>query len=134
MTKRELIDEIMDINHTAEPDFLAEFADNELDEYLRHLQEAQLPRPVRYSRQSNTAVETPAPHNACNTAMAEFPPSHAVVDSTNPFGSVTVTVADFSAREQRVKIPNDQMGFRNPSQNSVCPPSQPKNDNQAWLF
>ena len=44
MTKRQLIDRIVSINHTAEPGFLAKFADNQLDEYLQHLQTAQIPR------------------------------------------------------------------------------------------
>ena len=46
MTKRELIDEIMEINRTAAPDFLAEFDDDELDRYLWHLHQARQPRPA----------------------------------------------------------------------------------------
>ena len=38
MTKRQLIDEIVSINRTAEPGFLAQFDDADLDEYLRHLE------------------------------------------------------------------------------------------------
>ncbi len=37
MTKRQLIDEIIHINQSAEPGFLSEFDDVELAEYLRHL-------------------------------------------------------------------------------------------------
>ena len=44
MTKRQLIDTIVSMNHTAEPGFLAQFADTQLDDYLRHLQTAQAPR------------------------------------------------------------------------------------------
>ena len=44
MTKRQLIDEIVTINHSARPGFLARFEDVELDEYLRHLIRAQCPR------------------------------------------------------------------------------------------
>lgn len=54
MTKRQLIDEIVSLNSTAEPGFLAKFDDGELDEYLRHLQRARTPRlsgdPRRYDR------------------------------------------------------------------------------------
>jgi hypothetical protein len=45
MTKRELVDEIMRINHSAKPDFLAGFQPKELQAYLKHLQWAQTPRP-----------------------------------------------------------------------------------------
>lgn len=37
MTKREMIDGIMEINHSAHPEFLADFNDLELEEYLQHL-------------------------------------------------------------------------------------------------
>ena len=37
MTKRQLIDEIISINRTAQPSFLARFNEIDLDEYLRHL-------------------------------------------------------------------------------------------------
>jgi hypothetical protein len=37
MTKRQLIDEIVSINHTAKPVFLARFNELDLDEYLQHL-------------------------------------------------------------------------------------------------
>ena len=44
MTKRQLIDEILEINHGAEPAFLAQFGDMELSEYLEHLVDAREPR------------------------------------------------------------------------------------------
>jgi hypothetical protein len=44
MTKRELIDEIVALNHTASPQFLARFQDSELDEYLGHLRVLTRPR------------------------------------------------------------------------------------------
>jgi hypothetical protein len=44
MTKRQLIDEIITANHTAEPSFLAQFDDSDLREYLRHLRWARQPR------------------------------------------------------------------------------------------
>ena len=40
MTKRELIDEIMNINHSAKPEFLAHFKETHLVEYLEHLNSA----------------------------------------------------------------------------------------------
>ena len=44
MTKRELIDQILHENHTAEPAFLAQFSDEQLREYLIHLRWLKQPR------------------------------------------------------------------------------------------
>ena len=44
MTKRQIIDEIILLNRTAKPQFLAQFNCDEVDAYLRHLQLAQTPR------------------------------------------------------------------------------------------
>lgn len=44
MTKRQLIEQIISINQTAEPSFLAGFDDTDLDEYLQHLRQAAQPR------------------------------------------------------------------------------------------
>ena len=44
MTKRQLIDEILTINGTAKPRFLAQFDDGQLNEYLTHLQVLETPR------------------------------------------------------------------------------------------
>lgn len=42
MSKRELIDSICEINKTAKPEFLAKFEEEDLNEYLEHLIEADL--------------------------------------------------------------------------------------------
>ena len=41
MNKRQLIDGIRQLNQTAQPEFLAQFDDDALEQYLRHLQTAQ---------------------------------------------------------------------------------------------
>jgi hypothetical protein len=41
MNKRQLIDGIRQLNQTAQPDFLAQFDDDALRQYLEHLQSAQ---------------------------------------------------------------------------------------------
>jgi hypothetical protein len=46
MTKRQLIDEIMEMNRSAEPDFLSRFEQKDLEEYYVHLQDAYTPRPL----------------------------------------------------------------------------------------
>ena len=42
MSKREIIDFIMEINKSAKPEFLAQFPVDELDLYLEHLMELDL--------------------------------------------------------------------------------------------
>jgi len=44
MTKRQLIDQIVTVNHTAEPGFLALFNDQDLQDYLDHLRVVDQPR------------------------------------------------------------------------------------------
>ena len=39
MSKREIIDYILEINRSAKPEFLAQFSIEELDLYLEHLME-----------------------------------------------------------------------------------------------
>ena len=41
MNKRQLIDGIRQLNQTAQPEFLLQFDEESLDQYLRHLQSAQ---------------------------------------------------------------------------------------------
>ena len=57
MCKRELIDEIIQINASACPAFLAQFQRDDLDDYLRHLKITQTPRPLSFQR---LATEIPA--------------------------------------------------------------------------
>ena len=44
MTKREIIDRIIQINASARPEFLAEFSHESLADYLAHLSEVQAER------------------------------------------------------------------------------------------
>ena len=46
MTKREIINEIMEINLSAGAEFLSRFSDKQLNEYLQHLQVLQEPRMI----------------------------------------------------------------------------------------
>ena len=65
MTKRELIDQILNENQTAEPAFLAQFSDEQLHEYLTHLKWLKEPRlkgnPSRFDRyfRSRPVVASP---------------------------------------------------------------------------
>ena len=42
MSKREIIDQILEINRGAKPEFLAQFSVEDLDVYLEHLMELDL--------------------------------------------------------------------------------------------
>jgi len=67
MTKRELIDEILAINRSASPSFLARFTDVQLDEYLAHLHVLSTPRlrgsAERYEKyfRNCPAIQSPRP-------------------------------------------------------------------------
>jgi len=73
MTKRKLIDEIMELNHSADPGFLARFDDIELNNYLDHLALLQTPRlegdPHRYDKYFQAEPEA-SPYAV---AVAELP-------------------------------------------------------------
>ncbi len=65
MTKRELIDGIMEINNSATPDFLARFDNDDLHAYLESLHRIQTPRlrvdPNRFSGQFYVEQEATSP-------------------------------------------------------------------------
>jgi hypothetical protein len=62
MTKRQIIDEILTLNRSAEPGFLARFDDSDLGDYLQHLRLAQTPRLTGdASRYDKYFVTTAAP-------------------------------------------------------------------------
>jgi hypothetical protein len=50
MTKRELIDQIITMNPSARPEFLAHFTERDLDAYLENLQRIRQPRPCADER------------------------------------------------------------------------------------
>ena len=56
MTKRQLIDQILSLNQSAEAEFLSKFRDDELDSYLRHLTAARMPRPWRWRARAGTDI------------------------------------------------------------------------------
>jgi hypothetical protein len=65
MTKRELIDQILTENPTAEPAFLAQFTDKQLRDYLAHLKQVKQPRlsgnPSRFDRYFRNDPPVPTP-------------------------------------------------------------------------
>ena len=77
MTKREMIDEILAINLSAEPQFLARFADDQLFEYITHLRVLSTPRLTgnaeRYEKyfRNLPAIAGPRPQWRCDTEHAQ---------------------------------------------------------------
>lgn len=77
MTKREMIDEILSINLSAEPQFLARFADGQLFDYLTHLRVLSTPRLTgnaeRYEKyfRNLPAIARPRPQWRCDTEHAQ---------------------------------------------------------------
>ena len=65
MTKRELINQILTENQTAEPAFLAQFSDEQLRDYLSHLQGAGQPKmsgnAARFERYFRNCPKAPVP-------------------------------------------------------------------------
>lgn len=102
MTKRELIDEIMNFNRTAEPEFLARFDDADLDEYLQHLRS--LSRQVlvgdssRYARYFDTHAEADA-RTAASTAVLDTPPE----PSVEPWRDEDVTAHEESMTHRKLQ-------------------------------
>ena len=60
MTKRQLIEQITDLNPTAKPAFLAEFKDADLAEYLQHLRWADQPQYPWQTAQGSSRRDRPA--------------------------------------------------------------------------
>jgi hypothetical protein len=80
MTKRELIDQILHENGTAEPGFLAQFSDGQLHEYLTHLKWLKQPRLQgdasrfeRYFRTCPSVTSPPARWRGARDARGSSP-------------------------------------------------------------
>ena len=70
MTKRQLIDEIMHINRSARPEFLAHFDDADLGDYLEHMRKAMAPRvSIPKSRLEQYFNNVPAVANAATSTV-----------------------------------------------------------------
>jgi hypothetical protein len=79
MTKRQVIDEIVAINNSAPPAFLARFSEAELEAYLRHLHLARTPRLSGSWRQygAYSQESPPAPVRNVQPQYVHEPPAEA---------------------------------------------------------
>lgn len=88
MTKRQLIDEIVSMNLSAKPGFLARFADGDLNAYLRHLRVAHRPRlagdPHRYDHYFADCPAIRLSQTAQSAEVAEAPAAVASHDDSTP--------------------------------------------------
>jgi hypothetical protein len=98
MTKRQLIDEIITKNQTAQASFLAQFADDELREYLRHLKWLKQPRLSgdtgrfdKYFKSAARPVEEPSQADKPSPVQIdeEIPPA---ITNEQPSTSVETTI------------------------------------------
>ena len=92
MTKRELIDEIVELNPTATPEFLADFEQSDLAEYLQHLQwVAEPPAAEGKGDLTPPAVSlTPEPQPADEPALKPVVAVVADTDAESPFAQQPV--------------------------------------------
>ena len=87
MTKRQLIDEILTLNHSARPSFLAKFEDADLSEYLQHLQAVRQPRRRAWRRTQTGHFNKPvslSPAHAQDTT--QYASDQPVPPGGNPLG------------------------------------------------
>ena len=71
MTKRQVIDEIVSRNRTAIPGFLAQFGDEDLQQYLDRLRDVQTPPPVLDASRFDRYFEGCPASTADTDAVAE---------------------------------------------------------------
>ena len=84
MTKRELIDEIRDVNPSALPEFLCVFDEGDLSRYLDHLRDAQTPRSVGEPEQYERYFAPARPAQAGSAMAVAAAPGVAMVDPQQP--------------------------------------------------
>jgi len=113
MTKRQLIDEIVTINQSAEPGFLANFDDSDLDEYLRHLRLAQRPHlsgdACRYDRYFKNCPTVPASRSTVVTEVAAEVTAGVAAEATA--NDLSVVAAAGSAQTPDADNPADQLDW-----------------------
>jgi hypothetical protein len=114
MTKRQLIDQIIQVNSTADPGFLARFDPGELDAYLRHLRQARLPRlagdPHRFDHYFEDAPKVawrPAPPAAVAVAEPDLPDELELFETSIPAGESAVLGAETPPPDEGLYVAED---------------------------
>ena len=144
MTKRQLIDEIVTMNPTAQPGFLAGFDEGDLDEYLGHLRLARTPRLSgnwhRYDRyfqdhhtvaMADVVADIPEAHenvdggDAIDLDLADNDWEYAVAESTESADEGLPSQGD----DEDLDAPAE--GHRQDDQLALA---APEDDPESWLF
>jgi len=143
MTKRQLIDEIVSINHSAQPSFLAAFNDQELNEYLDHLKVLRTPRLAsrpgqfdKYFKGCPTISQTQTPVNESvfsihNDTFAREQIEDIDVEDGQPASSNEDTQV-MDPRELAAVL--SQGGCNNVESDNDTPFACQEEDSQSWLF
>ncbi len=119
MTKREIINDIMEINLSATPGFLSRFSDNELTDYLQHLQVVKQPQMI-----------FDEDFQAQGVAVCE--PPVAVLSQERELGRWDEYLDRTEAETQNQG--DESKDIPAPRETADCIPAQSEGEGQAWLF
>ena len=132
MTKRQLIDEIVAINHSAAPAFLAEFEDTQLTEYLGHLRLVGTPRLTgnsqRYDKYFRNCPTIPSDGPA-ETTVEQPDPDFCDLDDADR--------ADQAADAETSEAEPEPVGVTagaHDAEKSDTPFAKADDDSESWLF
>lgn len=144
MTKRQLIDRIIARNQTAAPSFLAEFEDQDLQDYLDHLCLAQQPRLEGNSHRYDKYFQiTAAVAESSSVAVMDPPdysdsydnfnnePYHQVI-AAEPYEDTSQT--DYDEQDdplENTDIIDEPLIIENTNDTSFA---KVEEDNESWLF
>ncbi len=120
MTKREIINDIMEINLSAGAEFLSRFSDNELNEYLQHLHILREPR-MTYGGDLQTQEDAACKGHATPVLLHE-----------RELGRWDEYLDRVEIKAQ--KADSEPEIFSEPKETVDCVPTQSESDSQAWLF
>lgn len=151
MTKRQLIDEIITINHTAKPGFLARFEEKQLNEYLQHLEAVRAPRlsgdASRYDKYFANTPTIAAPKSAGPPRRASGPKARIRKDNASgrQDGGASKYFSPDADDEQTPVVGAEQFEDRSAEptavgvaasskQNTQSPFADAQEDSESWLF
>ena len=120
MTKREIINDIMEINLSAGAEFLSRFSDNQLKEYLQHLHVLQEPR-MTYGADLQTQEAA-----VCEAHATPVLPQERELGRWDEYLDRTeIKAQDADAAPEILPESRETVD---------CVPAQSEGDSQAWLF
>ncbi len=130
MTKRQLIDDIVAINHSAQPEFLAQFQDQELTEYLEHLALLRQPRPHADPHSFDRYFEQAQPIPQDSAIQIE-------PVTTVPAAPGALEYDEYDDDEEIEAAPDTQpvaVAASSPDEEVQTPFAETEEDSESWLF